>query len=100
MNDKSGETIQPSWKQVLGVWWYLYWRFFLTILVIVFITSFLGGLLKGLFLEYQYQIGGLLFLLSSLFFVKSLLTKSKFKEFSIVLLKKEGLGEVKGETDE
>ena len=87
MEEKVSNIIQPNWKQVLGVWWWLYWRLFSTLLVIVFINSFIGQLLKSVFLEYQSQISGFLFLFASIFFVKRLFTHSKFKEYSVVLLK-------------
>jgi hypothetical protein len=87
MEEKVSNIIQPNWKQVLGIWWWLYWRLFSTLLVIVFISSFIGGSLKGVFLEYQSQISGFLFLFSSIFFVKRLFTHSKFKEYSVVLLR-------------
>ena len=90
MNDMSNETLRPSWKQVLSIWWWLYWRLFSLLLVIIFSVSFLDRTLQNIYdteILFTDQINGTLFILTSIFFVKKLLINGKFKGFSVVLIK-------------
>ena len=87
------KPIMPSWRQILSIWWWLTWRAFLALLLIVFVCSFFASMLDRLIsLSPEGQniietyVSGLIFHLTVFYFIKQLFTSAKFKGFSIVLV--------------